>query len=231
MAAPGGKNVTQGGFWSAPQAQYSKQTHDLLKEMMKESKLTNFQQRQLDKTLRGGGQLPLRVPPTSSVQQAKPKKQPPPSKTLNPKNYSGGLRSRDTMEAQGAFVKPDYVPPRGITRSAREKEKLANIMAYGEDVEKIPLERVRKRLETPPPEPDRFDELQSEIEDRQKFLADMEALGQGENYRQIIATEISQKVREMEVIDKKRSQQLEEMMKKKAAQGQKKEGIPHATMS
>ena len=34
--------------------------------------------------------------------------------------------------------------------------------------------------------------VQSEIEDRQKFLADMEALGQGDKYRQIIATEISQ---------------------------------------
>lgn len=45
-----------------------------------------------------------------------------------------------------------------VTRSAREKEKLANIMAYGEDVDKIPLERVRRRLATPPPEPDRFDE-------------------------------------------------------------------------
>ena len=45
-----------------------------------------------------------------------------------------------------------------VTRSAREKEKLANIMAYGEDVDKIPLERVRRRLATPPPDPDRFDE-------------------------------------------------------------------------
>jgi hypothetical protein len=45
-----------------------------------------------------------------------------------------------------------------VTRSAREKEKLANIMAYGEDVEKIPISRVQKRLETPPPEPDRFEE-------------------------------------------------------------------------
>ena len=34
--------------------------------------------------------------------------------------------------------------------------------------------------------------VQLEIEDRQKFLSEMEALGQGEKYRQIIATEISQ---------------------------------------
>lgn len=33
--------------------------------------------------------------------------------SLCDRNYSGGVRTRDTMEAQGAFVKPDYVPPRG----------------------------------------------------------------------------------------------------------------------
>ncbi|KAK7112113.1 UPF0193 protein EVG1-like [Littorina saxatilis] len=230
MAAPG-KNVGQGGFWSAPQAQYSKQTHDLLKEMMKESRLTNCQQRQLDKALKHEGQLPLRVPPTSSVKQSKPKKVAPPSKILNPKNYKAGLRSRDTMEQQGAFVKPDYVPLRGVTRSAREKEKLANMMAYGEDIDRIPMQRVRKRLESPPPDPDRFEELQAEIEERQKFLGDMEALGKGENYRQIITTEISQKVREMELIDKKRSQQLEAMIKKQADEGKQDSGTPHANVS
>nr|KAG5713872.1 hypothetical protein BaRGS_024499 [Batillaria attramentaria] len=199
--------------------------------MMRESKLTNFQQRQLDKTLRGGGQLPLQCPPTSSVKQKQQKKQPKPSKIVNPRNTTGGIRTRDTMEAQGAFIKPEYVPPRGNTRSAREKEKLANIMAYGQDVDKVPLERVRKRLETPPPPPDRFDELQQEIEERQKFLADMETLGQGDKYRTIIATEISQKIREMEEIDMKRSKELEEAIKKQAQGGKTETSIPHATVS
>ena len=35
----------------------------------------------------------------------------------------------------------------------------------------------------------------------------------------------------MEVIDKKRSQELEEMMKKQAAKSKKEEGIPHASVS
>lgn len=35
----------------------------------------------------------------------------------------------------------------------------------------------------------------------------------------------------MEIIDKKRSQQLEEMMKKQAAEAKKDEGIPHASVS
>lgn len=58
------------------------------------------------------------------------------------------------------------------TRSAREKEKLANIMAYGEDVPNIPMERVRKRLESPPPEPDRFDERKCLLPERFGRLLD-----------------------------------------------------------
>lgn len=34
--------------------------------------------------------------------------------------------------------------------------------------------------------------VQQEIEERQKFLSEMESLGRGEKYRNIIATEISQ---------------------------------------
>lgn len=46
--------------------------------------------------------------------------------------------------------------------------------------------------EDPAPEPDRFDELVKEIQDRKEFLAAMEALGQGKQYRGIILAEISQ---------------------------------------
>ncbi|GFO23384.1 upf0193 protein evg1-like [Plakobranchus ocellatus] len=203
----------QGGFWNAPQVVYSKQTHDLLKDMMRESKLTTFQQRHLEKTLRGGGQLPARVPPTTSkLDHRKAKAQAPQPKVLNPKVYSGGVRSKNTMERMGAFEKPEYIPPRGVTRSAREKEKLANIMAYGEDQPRIPMKNIRVRLEPLSPLPDRFDELQKEIKDRQDFLKEMESIGKGEQYRVIIATEISQKVREMELIDKKRSLELQHMI-------------------
>ncbi|XP_012943132.1 UPF0193 protein EVG1 [Aplysia californica] len=205
----------QGGFWNAPQVVYSKQTHDLLKDMMRESKLTNFQQRHLQKTLKEGGQLPTRVlPTTSKVNNQKMKAVAPAPKVLNPKTYSGGVRSKDTMEAMGAFVKPEYVPQRGFTRSAREKEKLANIMAYGKDQPRIPMEKVKARLRTPSPLPDRFDELQSEIQERREFLQEMEALGKGEQYRSMIATEISQKVREMEIIDKKRTAELQQRIQK-----------------
>lgn len=44
-----------------------------------------------------------------------------------------------------------------------------------------------------------------EIEERRKFLEEMENLGQGKEYRSRILAEISQRVRELEVLDKKRS--------------------------
>ncbi|CAG5129319.1 unnamed protein product [Candidula unifasciata] len=204
----------EGGLWNAPKVVYSKQTHDLLKDMMRESKLTNLQQRHIERTLKEGGNLPTNVLATSSKSESlKRKSHAPLPKVLNPRICSGGIRTKDTMQAMGAFEKPEYTPSVTCTRSCREKEKLANIMAYGEDKPQIQVKRKQVvKIETPPPLPDRFDELQNEIRERQEFLKDMEALGQGDKYRTIIATEISQKIREMEVIDKKRSIELQKMI-------------------
>ncbi|XP_032122662.1 UPF0193 protein EVG1 isoform X3 [Sapajus apella] len=74
----------------------------------------------------------------------------------------------------------------------KEKQRLQNIFATGKD----PEERKRKarpgRQEALAPEQDRFEELVKEIQERKEFLADMEALGQGKQYRGIILSEISQ---------------------------------------
>ena len=50
--------------------------------------------------------------------------------------------------------------------------------------------------------------VQSEIEERKRFLANMEKIGQGKEYRAIISTQISGLIREMELIDKKRTEDL-----------------------
>ncbi|KAM6162500.1 UPF0193 protein EVG1 isoform 2-T2 [Erethizon dorsatum] len=140
--------VTKGmGFGRCPKpAAYTPGTCELLKAMMKESKLTNFQQRHIMETIK-----------------------------------------RDLE---------------------KEKRRLQNIFATGKD----PEERKRKgppaRQEESAPELDRFEELVREIQERKEFLAAMEALGQGRQYHGIILTEISQKIREMEDIDHKRSEEL-----------------------
>ncbi|POI33104.1 hypothetical protein CIB84_003145 [Bambusicola thoracicus] len=104
----------------------------------------------------------------------------------------------------------------------REKQRLQNILATGKDVvehrvKQIPVQT--KEEETP--ELDRFEELVNEVRERREFLAEMEALGQGKKYQRMIFTEISQKIREMEIIDKKRSEEVKEIMTKDLPSGNK----------
>ncbi|CAO2601652.1 UPF0193 protein EVG1 homolog [Lemmus lemmus] len=139
--------VTKGtGFRRCPkQVAYTPGTCELLRVMMKESKLTNFQQRHILDTMR-----------------------------------------RDLE---------------------KEKRRLQNIFATGKDIEERKT-APRVQQEDPAPELDRFEELVKEVQDRKEFLAAMEALGQGKQYRGIILAEISQKIREMEDIDRSRSEKL-----------------------
>lgn len=203
--------VAKGGMWQGHTASYSKETQELLKVMMDESKLTNFQQRQINNEMRAGGHLPLRVHPTSSAKPAQPPPPRPRSKKVDARNHTPGLRSKEVIEERMDEYIPDYRPLPTKSLGDKEKDRLAHIMAYGEDLPKMTSQRFEQimRPKTPPKEVDRFDELQAEVEERQEFLADMEALGKGKQFRAIIATEISRLIREMEMIDKKRSSALE----------------------
>ncbi|XP_013366927.1 PREDICTED: UPF0193 protein EVG1 isoform X2 [Chinchilla lanigera] len=175
--------------------------------MMKESKLTNFQQRHIMDTIKGGDPLPLQCSPTSS-QMASPSKQPASAVYLPPiLTTRSHLRPANLCQANGAYSREQFKPQ--ATRDLeKEKQRLQNIFATGKD----PGEQRRKgppvRQEEPAQELDRFEELVREIQERKEFLASMEALGQGRQYHGIILTEISQKIREMEDIDHKRSEEL-----------------------
>ncbi|KAF6117683.1 hypothetical protein HJG60_001796 [Phyllostomus discolor] len=140
------------GFRRCPkQATYTPETCELLRVMMKESRLTEFQQRHI----------------------------------------------MDTMKRD----------------LEKEKRRLQNIFAMGKDKgERKRKPPPTKQQKSPVPEPDRFEELVKEIQERKEFLADMEALGQGRQYRGIILAEISQKLREMEDIDHQRSAKLREAL-------------------
>lgn len=77
---------------------------------MQESKLNNFQQRQLSSHLRNGQSLPTTCHPTTSAKPRRPIQQAPPPKVLNPRNYSGGVKKKEAIEASGAYDRPDYKP-------------------------------------------------------------------------------------------------------------------------
>ncbi|KAM9324510.1 UPF0193 protein EVG1 [Gastrophryne carolinensis] len=201
------------GFWnSAKPAQYSKETQELLKVMMQESKLTNFQQRQIRDRLQNADALPVSCHPSSSTIQ---NKSPVSAAKLKPSskhfiNARPCLRPAEKCRAGDAYSREKFkaLPTRDLNK---EKNRLQNIMATGKDLPEVPQAPPQIK-ETETEERDRFDELVAEIEDRWDFLKDMEALGRGKQYFNIINTEISQKLREMEIIDKKRSAELKEAL-------------------
>jgi len=200
------------GFWStAPKAPVSKETQDLLKVMMAESRLTAFQRRQLSEAAQTTGSLPQKCPPTSS------KKPTPPHhpKTVvrdvvvNPKNCDRGIRLQEDIEASGCYERERYRTIPCSVRTDKDKEKFANMMAYGMDLDPN-ANKARPRTPSPlPPEEerDRFTELVDEIEERKNFLSKMTALGKGKEYQTLIQTEISQRIREMEEIDRQKTRE------------------------
>ncbi|KAH0518800.1 UPF0193 protein EVG1-like protein [Microtus ochrogaster] len=163
---------------------------ETMRMMMKESKLTNFQQRHILETMRRGAPLPLQCNPTSS-QRGSPSKKPATTIYLPPILATHShLRPASMCQANGAYNREQFKPQ--ATRDLeKEKRRLQTIFATGKDTEERKTAPCVQQ-EDPVPEVDRFEELVKEVQDRKEFLAAMEALGQGKQYRGIILAEISQ---------------------------------------
>ncbi|XP_030638677.1 UPF0193 protein EVG1 [Chanos chanos] len=197
-------DINSRGIWNCPRAtKYSKETQDMLKLMMRESRLTNLQQRKINDQLEKGGALPLNCNPNSSAPpQPKPKIQKSvlPGKPLR--------RSAEKCRAGDNYTREKFRP--SATRDLeKEKMRLQNLLATGQENPNPPQsEMVPKKMAVNVEERDRFQEVLDEIEERKEFLEEMFALGQGHKYHNLINTEISQKIRELEMIDKPRNAEM-----------------------
>ncbi|KAM8878402.1 UPF0193 protein EVG1 isoform 6-T6 [Spinachia spinachia] len=115
-------------------------------------------------------------------------------------------RSAEACRLGNSYVREKYHP--GPTRDLeKEKTRLQNILATGKEE---PTPSCYKNVPAcPNPEvaeqKDRYQEVLDEIEERRQFLADMSSLGEEKQYVNIINTEISQRIRELRVLDKNRS--------------------------
>ncbi|XP_052415588.1 UPF0193 protein EVG1 [Carassius gibelio] len=183
---------------------YRTETRQLIQMMMQESRLTDFQQRQINNQLKNGGALPL----TFNLKPLEPSVQSEPR--VNKVAALIGHQKRRSAEkcSAGDNYKREQFKPRAIRDQEKEKRQLQNLFSTGQkDVgpthsQRDSTERKEKQID------DRFQEVLDEIEERKQFLEDMTALGKGHQYQQLINTEISQKIRELEKIDKKRSEEL-----------------------
>ncbi|NXJ22611.1 EVG1 protein, partial [Dicrurus megarhynchus] len=187
--------------------------------MMEELQMTHSQKRYLMDYVKRGDALPVqRFPPSS--------KQPVPAsytETCQPHKLPARplLRPAKVCQAGDAYTREKFKPQ--PTRDLeKEKRRLQNILAMGKDEVDDEVEQVLiQKKEEEVAEPDRFEELMNEIQERREFLAEMEALGQGRKYQGIVLTEISQKLHEMEIIDKKRSEEMRKIMTKAFPVGNK----------
>ncbi|XP_078093272.1 UPF0193 protein EVG1 [Mustelus asterias] len=209
MASDQGKGNGQTGigFWNCARASYSKETQELLKVMMQESKLNQFQQRQLNRRVQEGDAFPASCNPNSSKVSAPPPLPPTPSLRVYPSSKPH-LRPAESCRAGDAYQRERF-HPRATRNLEKEKQRLQNLMATGKADPEPNRKPIPKKVEEEAPEIDRFEELCTEIEERQMFLEEMESLGKGKDFRAIIQTEISQKIREMEEIDQRRNNDLE----------------------
>ncbi|NXM12264.1 EVG1 protein, partial [Ploceus nigricollis] len=187
--------------------------------MMEELRMTHSQKRYLMDYVKRGDALPLqRFPPSS--------KQPVPVSypaACQPHRLPARplLRPAKVCQAGDAYTREKFKPQ--PTRDLeKEKRRLQNILASGKDEVEDKVEQVFvRKKEEEIAEPDRFEELMNEIQERREFLTEMEALGQGKKYQGIVLTEISQKLHEMEIIDKKRSEEMRNIMTKAFPVGNK----------
>ncbi|KAF7655763.1 hypothetical protein LDENG_00051230 [Lucifuga dentata] len=194
-----------GGLWNSSRApQYSKETQDMLRLMMQESKVTNFQRRKINECLKNGAALPLTFDPAPLDYTPQPELKTH-KHTLNRLPAKPQKRSAESCRSGNSYVREKFrpLPTRDLDK---EKRRLQNILATGQAEPTVTLSRnVHRDQKTEAAEKDRYQEVLDEIEDRRQFLVDMAALGQDKHYFHVINTEISQKIRELEVMDRARS--------------------------
>ncbi|XP_061534646.1 UPF0193 protein EVG1 [Phycodurus eques] len=191
----------RGGLWKNSRGhQYSKETRDLVTSMMQEFTLSNLQKKQISDCLNNGSALPLTAEPSSSASSPQPKtsqrsQKPPPGRPQR--------RSAVCCRSGNSYVRQKFCP--APTRDLeKEKRRLQNILATGHEQspEDAASQNVAANLKPQVTEGiDRYQEVLDEIEERRQFLSYMASLGQDKQYIHTINTEISQKIRELEMLD------------------------------
>uniref|UniRef100_A0A1A8G4Z3 Chromosome 22 open reading frame 23 n=1 Tax=Nothobranchius korthausae TaxID=1143690 RepID=A0A1A8G4Z3_9TELE len=175
-----------GGLWNNPRLSRSrKEALDMQRLRKEESVLTSQQREQTNHSKVEAASRPV----TSSLLRESIQRHQP---------QTSRRRCAETCRLN--YEQEKFCP--GPTRDLeKEKRRLQSIFAVGKE-ESSSSESPRK---TPVQEPeaseiDHFQEVLNEIEERRQFLADMAALGQEDRYADMIDTEITQRIRELDFI-------------------------------
>lgn len=198
------KPNTPGGLWNcARPIQYSQETKELLKLLMQESHLANVQKRRIRECLSNGAPLHLACVSNPSPPPAQLK----PSRTRGLPSKSQ-KRSMEQCKAGDSYVREKFRP--GPTRDGeKEKQRFQRILEMGKDEPTVAVNQRPLISAEAPQKKEIFEEIMEEIEERRQFLDDMASIGQEQLYVNIINSEISQRLRELKLLEKSSNQTLE----------------------
>ncbi|XP_013132132.1 UPF0193 protein EVG1 [Oreochromis niloticus] len=183
------------GLWNSPRAtQFSKETQDMLRLLKQESRVTSLKRKQINKQPKNETALPFTSDPAQSSPPGKSVQKHWPVHTLK--------RTAEACRSGNSYEREKFRP--GPTRDLeKEKRKLQNIFAHGtEQPGAGSSQKPQHQSSEVPKKMDRYQEVLNEIQERRQFLEDMASLGQEKDYIDIINTEISQKLRELEIMEK-----------------------------
>ncbi|CAH8605873.1 unnamed protein product [Schistosoma haematobium] len=223
--------MSMGGFWNTKKVNYSEETKKVLNDLVNESKISNFYRRSISDSIKNGKSLSTNFENTSKIGRNLLSEQ---KKKSIKRARRPQRRTRSLIELSGAYDPVPYNPsPITINTGAAEKLRLAHLMTYGEEptwkslqndqIKDGRLEYLGRRILKYPKtdgdnddynnkqietNKDRFEELIDEINERSEFLTQMRKLGRLKEYQTTVETEISQLIREMEQIDLKRINQM-----------------------
>uniref|UniRef100_A0A1A7YR79 Chromosome 22 open reading frame 23 n=1 Tax=Iconisemion striatum TaxID=60296 RepID=A0A1A7YR79_9TELE len=182
-----------GGLWNNPRpSQSSKEALDLLRLRKEESMLISQQRKQINGDSKASPSASHHLTSSlssGSIQRHQPQK--------------SQRRSAEACRLINNNYEREKFSP-GPTRDLeKEKRRLQSIFATGkeessstESPRKTPIHKVGAS------QVDHFQEVLNEIEERRQFLTDMAALGQEHQYAGIINTEIAQRIRELDLLEK-----------------------------
>ncbi|ALC43524.1 CG5280 [Drosophila busckii] len=181
---PGGS----GAFHTA-KVEYSKETAELLKLLMKESKMSMLMRKQINESLAKGEPLPLPKPPRPNTSNDPDKE----TLAILDRARKAKRKNLRQIEASGAY-NSTYYRPRADNRQSTEKAKaqLQHTMA-GIDLPDPAIKPLRRSRE----------DLLDQIQERAEWLAEMESLGHGQKYQAEIRDQISERLHRIRALETK----------------------------
>uniref|UniRef100_A0A1A9Z3G9 Uncharacterized protein n=1 Tax=Glossina pallidipes TaxID=7398 RepID=A0A1A9Z3G9_GLOPL len=199
--------IPQGGLFHTPKYEYSKETADLIRLLMKESKMSMLMRKQIDYHIRNGEPLPKPKSPRVNTSMDPDKE----ALEILKKARNAKRKSLAAIRASGAYELPRYRPKPDAKMPSEKAKKLLQETMSGLHISETCLKPLRKPKSktTDITNEDIINELLDQINERAEWLTEMEELGEGKRYRDEIREQIANLLRHIKLIETKAKLQKE----------------------